>query len=168
MKIIPLSRGFVTRVDDEKYLSLSRFDWLVKRNRYKGNNQMLYAIRYVRHADGSRTTVFMHRQILRIRSRRFQADHIDHDGLNNQIANLRKCTQTQNRANQRRSKNNTSGAKGVRWHPVARKWQARITVKRQELYLGLFLNKTDASAAYDAAALRYFGEFAYTNAEMAA
>lgn len=64
-------------------------------------------------------------------------DHRDGDGLNNRIDNLREVTNQQNGMNSKMSSRNSSGVVGVRWHPLANKWQARIKVFGCEEHLGL-------------------------------
>ena len=51
-------------------------------------------------------------------------DHIDGDKLNNRKGNLRPCNQSQNSANARMGKNNTSGFRGVTWYKNA--WVAQV------------------------------------------
>ena len=89
-----------------------------------------------------------------------QVDHIDGNGLNNRRCNLRLVTNTQNCWNQRRAKNNTSGYRGVSFDARRGCWQANIRVNGKLKYLGRFETPKDASAAYDAAALKAFGQFA--------
>lgn len=89
-------------------------------------------------------------------------DHVDGDGLNNRWINLREANQSQNSGNQRLSRNNTSGAKGVRWSADRGKWRAQIKVNGKARYLGAFNTLEAASAAYEAAAIKYFGAFART------
>jgi hypothetical protein len=60
-------------------------------------------------------------------------------------------------------KNNTSGYKGVDWHPQTQKWRASITINRQRKSLGLFHKKEDAALAYNESAPIYHGEFARLN-----
>ena len=43
----------------------------------------------------------------------FEVDHIDRNKLNNDISNLRKITQTENKRNKSRQKNNTTGYPGI-------------------------------------------------------
>lgn len=88
-------------------------------------------------------------------------DHIDGDGGNNAISNLRIATRSQNNANKRREdKRNRSGFKGVSWNAACGRWQAHIKVNRKSKYLGLFDTPEEAHLAYCAAAKAAFGEFA--------
>lgn len=90
-------------------------------------------------------------------------DHIDGDPLNNRKSNLRFCTNAENTKNQRKKKNNTSGFKGVSWDKEKKKWAAQITVNQKKIWLGTFEDKVEAAKAYNKAAIKYHGEFAYLN-----
>jgi hypothetical protein len=87
-------------------------------------------------------------------------DHIDRNPSNNALANLRPASRSENLANTKARRDNTSGKKGVWWHKSAKKWAAGITVKRRAHHLGLFESIEDAAAAYEHAAKKHFGEFA--------
>lgn len=87
-------------------------------------------------------------------------DHINGDPADNRIVNLRLCTETQNLANAKLRKDNTSGVKGVYWHKQSRKWYAFITIDKKVTYLGGFHNIEDAIAARQGMAAHVFGEFA--------
>jgi len=89
-----------------------------------------------------------------------ELDHVNGVPSDNRIENLRLASRSQNIANSRRWRTNTSGAKGVYWCRQQQKWRARITVDRRSRHLGHFENIADAQAAYMAAAERAFGEFA--------
>ena len=87
-----------------------------------------------------------------------QIDHINGNRADNRIENLREATNSQNRANSKRQKNNQSGYKGVK--RSGDKWMARIRKNRQLIYLGLFETAASAHAAYAAAAQELHGDFA--------
>jgi hypothetical protein len=73
-----------------------------------------------------------------------QIDHIDGDGENNRLNNLRIVSSTENSRNQKLHKNNTSGYNGVRWRKEKRKWVAQIGINGVHHYLGSFTNIKDA------------------------
>jgi len=73
-----------------------------------------------------------------------QIDHRDGNGLNNRIENLREVTNQQNAMNMKLNRTSTTGISGIRWHKLAKKWNVRITVQQQEIYLGLFESFEDA------------------------
>src|SRR3990167_4588625 len=89
-----------------------------------------------------------------------EVDHIDLDKMNYRISNLRIATRSQQQANTRCSRVNTSGYKGVTWNAGRHKWQAQIKVDGKMHYLGLFDQPEAAHAVYAAAATEHFGEFA--------
>lgn len=88
-------------------------------------------------------------------------DHIDGNGLNNSIANLRECNQQQNNGNHKRlNRRNTSGYRGVTWKAEKQKWRAFINRNNRQCHLGYFDTPEQAYEAYKAAAAQHFGEFA--------
>jgi hypothetical protein len=85
--------------------------------------------------------------------------------LNNTKYNLRRRTHKQNLCNRGLHSDSTTGFKGVsciNWggHVHIR---ARITHDCKERHLGYFPTLQDAAKAYDAEAVKMFGEFAKTN-----
>ena len=88
-------------------------------------------------------------------------DHKDTIRNHNWIKNLRECTRYQNGYNRGPKKNNTSGYKGVTKKCL--RWQSKISFEGKEIYLGLFICKHEAALAYNEAAKKYHGEFAYLN-----
>lgn len=156
MKEIQLTKGLSVKVDDEDY------EWLIKFKWYCNNRG--YAVRssHFKTESGKWTckTVLMHREIANA-PKGMDVDHADLDPLNNQRYNLRVCTRTENSLNRGLCKANTSGFRGV--NKADKKWIARIAFNGKRLYLGAFTDKQEAVRAYNAAALKYHGEFARLN-----
>lgn len=87
-------------------------------------------------------------------------DHRDMDGLNNRWGNLREATKSQNAANSRLSRANTSGFKGASYHQQSGRWRATIMVSGKQKWLGYHDTPEAAHAAYRAALIERSGEFA--------
>lgn len=87
-------------------------------------------------------------------------DHIDRDASNDAINNLRLATNSQNRSNQTKNKNNSTGYKGVSFSNRAKRFTASITKDSKKNHLGYFDSAEEAHAAYCEAARELFGEFA--------
>lgn len=87
-------------------------------------------------------------------------DHINGDRSDNRWCNLRLATESQNGANSKLSRANTSGAKGVTRERKTGRWNAYVRVSRKAVYLGTFDTVKQASEAYREGAERAFGEFA--------
>ena len=92
-------------------------------------------------------------------------DHIDGNTSNNKWSNLRECNQSQNGANSKKPKNNTSEYKGVSFtkDKKVRPWRAAIRVNKKAIHGGYFETKNEAAVAYNAMAIKYYGEFAKLN-----
>jgi hypothetical protein len=85
-----------------------------------------------------------------------EIDHIDGDGVNNRLSNLREANRSQNNQNTR----SRNGFKGVGYSNQAGKWRARIQVEKRRIFLGWFDTEIEAHEAYKNAAPVYHGEFA--------
>lgn len=82
-------------------------------------------------------------------------DHLDGDGTNNSICNLKSVTHSVNGKNLRMPKTNTSGIVGVQFNIEREKWVARIMVSFKNKTLGYFDNKTDAIICRKMAEYKY-------------
>ena len=165
MKPIPLAGGKgVALVDDADYATVNQLKWFL------GSSG--YAEARTRTIKGlGRRKVLMHRYLLGLQAGDgVYTDHINGNRLDNQRANLRPCSQSQNMANCR-WRNHRLGYKGV--HRIDRKrkgvaYDASIRVRGRQIHLGRFETPEQAARAYDAAAERHFGEFAKLNFPVAA
>ena len=90
-------------------------------------------------------------------------DHIDEDKANNNVMNLRWCSQKENGCNRGRTINNKSGFKGVAFNKPKNKYQASIKIDGKSKHLGYFETVEEASRAYEAKAREIHGEFYYKN-----
>jgi len=89
-----------------------------------------------------------------------EIDHINVDGSDNRLANLRECTHSQNMSNTKLRANNKSGFKGVFLLPHG-KWKASIDHQNKTFNLGHFDTAEQAAAAYNKAASELHGDFAH-------
>lgn len=159
MKRIPLSKGYMALVDDEDFDDLARFTWNALTRK---SDDLVYATSRLGRVGV--VPLYMHRYLLQVDGRSVYVDHINGDGLDNRRCNLRIATNSQNQANNRpQSRPMASRFKGVSWHGRDRLWRASIKVNQKVIGLGYFKVEEDAARAYDAAAVRYFGEFARPN-----
>lgn len=88
-------------------------------------------------------------------------DHIDGNKSNNQLSNLRVCTNAENMRNRGKNSNNTTGYKGVRKDERDGRYYPRIqnpTAGRYES-LGGYATPEEASIVYEAKSIEYYGEF---------
>ena len=153
---IPLTQGEYAIVDPADFYNLDQYKWRVKKEEHTA-----YALRAV---YKGRTTIMMHRQIMRAEKNIF-VDHINHNGLDNRKANLRFATCRQNAWNSRKIGNRgKSKYKGVRWSKISKKWQATICDNNsRKIHLGFFDDEKAAARIYNEAAQKSRGEFALLN-----
>lgn len=153
MREIPLTRGYVTIVDDEWFDALSAMRWhAVVKPSGKAHARACIS------NGGTRQYIWMHRRIVNA-PHHLQVDHRDGDGLNNIETNLRFATNQQNAINRNAWGPGLKGVQQVR--PGC--FQAKITIDRRKHCLGSFKSEIEAALAYDRAAKQWHGEFANLN-----
>lgn len=90
-------------------------------------------------------------------------DHKNGNRFDDSIDSLRKCTRLQNNQNRKPHKDGVSKYKGVWCEKRRNHWVAEIKTFNGKIHLGSFHTEKRAAKAYDIAAKKYFGEFAYLN-----
>jgi hypothetical protein len=152
---VTLTQGRVALVDRADLETIAAHRWYAGRDR-----RTFYAQRIIHLHDGSRTTIRMHRFLMPDAE---EVDHVNGDGLDNRRANLRVASRSDNKRNERKRLDNTSGFKGVHWDSGHMRWRAKIMVDGKNIRLGRFHLLEEAARAYDAAARVHFGTFAALN-----
>ncbi len=89
-----------------------------------------------------------------------EIDHRDRNRANNKWLNLRLATSSQNKYNDGKHKNNTSGYTGVYFRKDRGTFSARIQYEGRDVCLGCFKTAEDAYAAYLNAAKEFHREYA--------
>jgi len=159
MKVIKLTKGYRSLVDDEDFEYLKQFKWNV---RIVSGTQ--YAKRNINIGE-KQTTINMHREITKC-PKNMMVDHINGNGLDNRKQNLRICTRSQNLMNSNKPKDaKSSKYKGVCFYKKGnyKRWRSEIRLNKKAIFLGYFVNEKDAALAYNEAAIKYYGKFAKLN-----
>lgn len=150
---ILLSEGSVAIVDDDWYPILSKIKWYGSRNQAGS----VYAVGRIhsRHR-------YMHK-IIAMAPDDAVVDHKNGNSLDNRSANLRWATSALNNRNRRSRPGEYKGAIYCPRKAGTKPWRARIQVNKKSMSLGYYKTRDEAALAYNAAAKRYFGEFATLN-----
>lgn len=159
MKYIPLTQEKFAIVDDEDY------DWLMQWKWYALRDRKTYYARRAIFIKKGKTKIFrMHTEIMKKHGMDAKlCDHINHNGLDNRIINMRPVTPAENSYNRLKHKKYSSKYKGVGWCKGDEKWRARIQYFHKRISLGNFEDEIKAALAYDYKAKELFGDFAQTN-----
>jgi hypothetical protein len=156
---IPLTRGQIAIIDSVD-ADLALHKW------FAASDCKTYYAKRAKRINGKQIAERLHRVVLeRMLNRPLEkgeiVDHINRNGLDNRRDNLRLASRADNTRNVSVRTDSTSQYKGVRrnW----KKWKACIKYNGQDIYLGSFADILDAARAYNEAAIKYYGEFAYLN-----
>ena len=146
MKRIPLTQGQYTIVDDENYEWLSQYKWYAA---WSPKTKSFYAKR----CDWDRGkkekyNISMAREILGLKKGdKRDAEHKNHNTLDNTISNIRICTRQENQFNR--------SPKGYSWHKKAQKYRSRIILNGKCISLGLYDTPKVAHEIYLEAKTKY-------------
>lgn len=143
---IRLSKKRTSKIDIDDLEEVTKWKWSLKES-----DGIEYAYR--------KGNVYLHRFLLRAKRGQI-IDHVNGDGLDNRRQNLRFCTHAQNQWNS--NKRNWMKTKGIRRRTL-NSWQANIRVgDGKRIYLGSFSSEAAAQTAYNLAAKKYHGDFAWS------
>lgn len=133
MRQIRLADGRVALVDDDAP------EWIFQRRWHVSNRC------YVATSEGGRQR-YLHR-ILMGEPPGLYVDHINHDTLDNQRANLRVVTNAQNMQNRRGANaGSVTGVRGVSWHRASGSYEVYLEVDGKKRCLGYRKTLEDAAA----------------------
>lgn len=152
MKELSLSQGKTTVVDDDVFDYVNQWKWS-----YSGG----YAVGHF-----SRKRVLLHRVIAEYKGLKVDGlvvDHIDRNKLNNQLFNLRPCSNGQNARNQRGHSDSTSTFKGVHFLQKRRQWVVNIGIDGSVKFFGMFHSQVIAAVFANDVIREHHGEFAVLN-----
>ena len=135
LREIKLTQGKVALVDDSDYERLSAFSWQA----YPGRKSW-YAVRQL----GEGRTLRMHHDVIGKPPPGMVTDHIDDNGLNNQRANLRFISYSENT---RRSFKSRNVGVSKKTYPKDRPWKAQVAINRKNVHVGYFATEDEAIEA---------------------
>jgi len=154
---LPITQGRVTLIDASDFDYVNQWKWCVT-----GKGYVIRRLKVHEKQPGDSSIAYLHRVIM-LPPKGMNVDHINGVKLDNRRCNLRNCTPAQNRQNIARKSGSVSMYKGVFWNKRASIWVSELTCNYEKKWLGCFKQEEDAARAYDAAAIKYFGEFARLN-----
>jgi hypothetical protein len=150
---IRLANGSYVLVDNADLDLLNRFTWVYQSSGYASAQTG---------GRKNRKTFLMHR-LLTEAPDDCVVDHKNGNKLDNRRSNLRVTSSSNNLANSKIRKDNSSGYKGVYLHTKNKNWIARIQRNNKMVHLGSFDNPHDAARMYNFWAKDMFGEYARLN-----
>lgn len=158
--------GYKVLIDDEDYEKLPKTKCYV---RIRREGYIYFYYRKYSHSmflDGDKNcyeSIFLHRFLCGIKYKDKQiVDHINGNTLDNRKSNLRACTNAENLRNQKKSKRNKTGYKGVSYDKRRKKYLACIRLNGRSIFIGRFSSPVLAYDAYCIASVKYHGVFGRT------
>jgi hypothetical protein len=151
MKLLELTNGGVTLVDDDIYE-------LVKQHNWRRDSAANHVVRTTG-PKKNRRLIRLHRFVMKAQSGQI-VDHVNGDVLDNRRENLRFADKSTNAMNRGKQINNKSGYKGVSWSHAMKKWHAQMMSGVKKVLSSYHSSKEEAHEAYKEAALIFHREYA--------
>jgi hypothetical protein len=151
--------GYKVLIDDEDYERVISLKWCKGTTRpYKPDN--IYFLHSYKDENKKTHSIILHRYIigLKLHDGVF-CDHANGNTLDNRKSNLRKCTIAENNRNQRLSRINKTGYKGVSSLRGGSRYRAVIRYNKRLIHLGYYKTAEEAYKAYCEASKKYHGEY---------
>ncbi len=139
--MIPLTRQEYAFVDADKAHIVESKNWHLVTTKGKK-----YAATITPTPGNRRSKTYLHRMIFGA-SEALQIDHINNNGLDNRLDNLRQVSSLQNKYNRSRQRNNKSGIPCVFWSKKHGKWRAEIQHQKNNIIVGYFADIEQAATA---------------------
>ena len=133
-------------MSDKDYEWLNQWKWCAN---WSNHTKSFRVVRDGKTKNGKRYLISMAREILGLKyGDKKQADHKDHNTLDNNRLNLRIVTNQQNHFNR-------NNPKGYSWNKPRQKYLASIKLNGKRIHLGLFQTTREAHNAYLIAKEKY-------------
>lgn len=157
---IPLTRGLFALIDEEDFEKVSPYKWLA--TKAGTHTTSSYAVTHVFNWDIRKMEPLAMHNLIGGKYEGLLWDHRDRNGLNNVRSNLRLVTVAENMMNKGPYGGCLSRFKGVN-RTRHGTWCATIKPYGKSMYLGSYSKEEDAAKAYNEAAKKHFGDFAWLN-----
>ncbi len=152
-------------IDDDIYPFVIHWKWGIQKHK-----NSFYCKRAIRR-NGLSVSIKLHRFIFGETDTAILIDHIDHNGLNCQMSNMRRANHSQNAANRKSAQGRSSKYLGVSIKTIKDKklkkeykyWHAQLKYGNKIISFGYFKDEVLAAQAYDEGAKKYHKEFANLN-----
>ena len=147
--------------DEKDAHKVEPYTWTIT----KGHSTFYARRNLPRRTDGSRpTALLLHREITSC-PKGMIVDHINQNGLDNRSENLRVCTVSENMMNRKKTRQNSTGYKGVykTGDSMLNPYSAKIQKDKKTYCLGHYKTAKEAAKVYDKKAIELHGEFASLN-----
>lgn len=155
---LPLTKNKHTLIDSWLHQELSKYKWQATKSR-----NTWYVVRSIIE-NGKPRAIRLHRYLTNAKQGEI-VDHINGNGLDNRVENLRIVNQQKNAWNRKFTKNSKQDKSSLYKGVCKRgcKWRSQIFANGKKIHLGTFNDEVTAAHKYDDSAIKNFGLYAHLN-----
>jgi hypothetical protein len=158
-KLIPIKGGFKAKIDSEDYARVSEHKWY-KTTARSGRMSVVTNLKI----KSGYKQVTLGKFLMKPPRGKYVYPRRFMEGFDYRKDNLIVCTMAQRQQMLPKSRHHgSSHYKGVSYSTRHKCWQVGLQNKGKTINLGLYKTEHEAAEAYNRAARRHFGEFAYQN-----